>query len=444
MTLDVTAEVTGLLQEMIRAACVNDGTPESGHESRNAAILRDLFEAVSLPTETFEPLPGRQSLVTRIEGTDANAPTLLLMGHTDVVPADATGWQMNPFGGEIRDGWVWGRGAVDMLNITASMAIATVRLARSGWRPRGTLIYLGVADEEAGGTYGAQWLIKHAREAVTADYILTESGGIPVHAPGGTRLSAVAGEKGVGWRRLTVRGTPGHGSRPLGSDNAVVKAAEVVRRIAEFRPRAVINDAWRQFVAVMGFDAELTAALLDPKRIWDGLAHMPPGLATSAHASTHMTAAPTVIHGGTKTNVIADRVVLEVDIRKLPGQTAGDVEGFLADALGDLAGDVEVEAIQDGSASISPTNTPLWRAMERAAARFYPGAGLLPTLATGGTDLRFFRELGIPGYGFGLFSDRISLSQWEAMLHGNDERIDQETLRLSTGVWETIARDLLG
>src|SRR5262245_5062762 len=231
-----TAETVELLQAMIRNACVNDGTAESGHEVRSAEVLERYLEGAGLDVEAFEPTPGRRSVVSRIDGHDPTAPTLLLMGHTDVVPVSPAGWTRDPFGGELVDGEIWGRGAIDMLNLTSSMAVATKHLARSGWRPRGTLVYLGVADEEAGGEHGAEWLVEHALDAVGADYVITESGGWAVDSPRGRRLVVTVGEKGAAWRRLRVHGTPGHGSMPFGADNAVVKAAEVVRRITSLRP----------------------------------------------------------------------------------------------------------------------------------------------------------------------------------------------------------------
>src|SRR5215210_337738 len=140
------------------------------------------------------------------------------MGHSDVVPANTERWRRDPFGGELVDGEVWGRGALDMLYLTATMAVATRRLAASGWRPRGTLVYLAVADEEAGGAHGAEWLVRHQRDTVGADYVVTESGGWQVDGPTGRRVVVTVGEKGIDWRRLRVRGVPGHGSMPFGAD----------------------------------------------------------------------------------------------------------------------------------------------------------------------------------------------------------------------------------
>jgi len=291
-------EVVGLLQEMIRNACVNDGSDESGHEVVNAELLRSGLEGSGCDIESFEPLPGRVSLVARIEGSDPGAPSLCYLGHTDVVPANPDTWSRDPFGGELTDGEVWGRGAVDMLNITASMAVAFGRLARSGFRPRGTLILAAVADEEALGAHGAHWLSEHAASAVAADYVLTEEGGIPIDTPAGRRLPITVGEKGSCWCRLRVRGVAGHASAPLRTDNALITAAEVTRRLATFRPPARIHDAWRRFVEGMSMPEEIGAVLLDPDAIDELCESLPDlGLARQAHALTHMTIAPTIVHG---------------------------------------------------------------------------------------------------------------------------------------------------
>ena len=216
----LTNQTIELLQTMIRHECVNTGESDSGEEIRNSDVLESFLEGPGVEVERFDCLPGRRSMVARIEGTDPTAPSLCLMGHTDVVPVSPEGWSRDPFGGELIDGEVWGRGAVDKLNLTSSMAVAFRHLARSDFRPKGDLVYFGVADEEAGGTYGAKWMAENHWDAMAADYVLTEFGGLPTETPDGKKLTLAAGEKGLGWRRLTVRGTPGHGSMPFGSDNA--------------------------------------------------------------------------------------------------------------------------------------------------------------------------------------------------------------------------------
>jgi acetylornithine deacetylase/succinyl-diaminopimelate desuccinylase-like protein len=436
-------EVTDLLQHLIRNECVNDGTPASGHEVRSADLLTSVLEGSGIGVERYQPLDGRTSIIARIEGSDPSAPSLCLMGHTDVVPANPDRWRRDPFGGELVDGEVWGRGAVDMLNLTASMAIAFRDLATSGWRPRGTLTFLGVADEEALGTWGAEWLTSEQSDAVRTDYVLTESGGIRVPTPAGVRLPVTTGEKGTYWVRLAVHGTAGHASRPLRTDNALVTAAEIVRRIAEFAPPADIHDAWQRWVNGIGFDAETAAALLDPTRIDGVLQVLPVGTARLSHACTHTTFAPTVAHGGVKTNVIPDLVELEVDIRTLPGQTGGDVADLLDEAIGDLRPRVEVHMIDDDASTESPVDTPLWDTLARVTSRLVPGSGLVPAMSVGATDARFFRRLGTTSYGFGLFSERIGWDAYQTMFHGDDERIDVESLVLTTQLWDAVARDLL-
>ncbi|HUQ40058.1 MAG TPA: M20/M25/M40 family metallo-hydrolase [Acidimicrobiales bacterium] len=438
----LTHEVTDLLQHLIRNACVNDGTEDSGGESRSAEVLRSYLSGPGLDLQEFAARPDRASLVARIEGTDPTAPTLLLMGHTDVVPA-TEGWRHDPFGGELIDGEVWGRGAVDMLNLTASMAVAVRQLANDGFRPRGTLIYLAVADEEALATYGAQWLVEHELDAIRADYVITESGGIPMPSDSGVKLPVIVAEKGTFWVKLRIRGTPGHASQPLRTDNALVKAAEVVRRIAAHEPETDIHETWRRFVVGMDFPPDLAEPLLDPARLPDLCEVLPIGLARQAHACTHTTFAPTVLHGGTKTNVIPDVVELEVDIRTLPGQTSADIRAELDVILGELAESVELTATSDDPSTSSPIDTPLWDCLQRVTGKMVPGSAPVPFMTVGATDARFFRRLGIPSYGFGLFSPQISFDQFSSMFHGDDERVDVESLRLSTEMWLAVARDLL-
>jgi acetylornithine deacetylase/succinyl-diaminopimelate desuccinylase-like protein len=442
---DRTDEATDLLQHLIRNRCVNDGTAESGHEYRSADLLGSYLEGSGADLETYEPEPGRTSLVAKLEGTDPSAPSLTLLGHTDVVPANADDWSQDPFGGELIDGEVWGRGAIDMLNLTATMATSFRHLATSGFRPAGDLTYVAVADEEALGTHGAEWLCAHEADAVNADYVITESGGFPMGGADGTpRLPVIVGEKGVFWCRLIISGTPGHGSQPLRTDNALVKAAEVVRRIDEYRPQAQLHEAWTRFIEGIGFPPDLAGPLLDPDRIDQFCDELPlVGLARQAHACTHTTMAPTIMRAGTKLNVIPDRVELEVDIRTLPGWDTGDVVAMLDEVIGDLADDVSIEIGSEQVSTTSPIDTPLWGALERVSRIFYPGARTVPYLTVGATDARFHRALGSVAYGFGLHSTAISFEQYGAMFHGIDERVDVESLRLSTEMWIALAHDFL-
>jgi acetylornithine deacetylase/succinyl-diaminopimelate desuccinylase-like protein len=328
------------------------------------------------------------------------------------------------------------------------MAVAIRMLAGEGFRPRGALTYLAVADEEALGTYGAGWLLENERDAVLADYVVTEMGGMrmPLPSAGGAKLPVMVGEKGSYWSRIRVKGTPGHGSMPFRTDNALVKAAEVVRRIAEYRPQTDIHEVWRRFVEGAELPPELGELLLDPERVWSFAESFPDvGLARVVHACTHTTFAPTIAHGGIKTNVIPDTVDLEVDIRTLPGQREEDIRAMLEEAIGpDLSPSVEISATSNDGATASPVDTPLWDSLRRVTERLAPGSTTIPFMIMGATDARFFRRAGATAYGAGLFSGRISFPEFASMFHGDDERVDQESLRLSTELWLGLVKDLLG
>ncbi len=447
MPTDLTGQTVELLATMIRNRCVNDGTPESGQEVRSADTLTAFLDGTGLDIERYEPTPGRVSIVTRIPGRDPRAPKLLLMGHTDVVPVNPNGWVNDPFGGEVIDGEVWGRGAVDMLNITSSMAVAFRQLATSGFRPTGDLIYFAVADEEAGSAHGAQWMADHHPEAIRADYVLTENGGLHSGSPDAPAIGINIGEKGVAWRRLRLTGTPGHGSMPFRTDNALVKAAAVVQRLADYRPPPRFSELWAERVASLGVDDELRAALLDPARIDEVLTTMPNrGAASYLHACTHTTFSVNVVDGGPqmKTNVIPDTIELQVDVRTLPGEGADEVQAHLDAALGELADTVAVEIIMNDPASISRTDNPLWETLQRAVGRPFPTARLTPQMIVGFTDARIFRQMGSVAYGAGLFSPELDNGEFSSRFHGHNERVDVESLRLSTELWLDVARDLLG
>lgn len=436
MTVDATVgEVAELLSQMVRNACVNDGT--SGSEARSAATLAAVLEAPGVELETFEPFPGRATLVARLPGTDPDAPSLAYVTHTDVVAASPEGWEHDPFAADLEDGVIWGRGAIDMLNLTSSMAVAFRRLAAEGFRPRGTLTYVATADEEAGGLKGAGWLLDHHPELAMADYVVTETGSPVVHGAKGDCIPVAVLEKGMAWCKISVRGTPGHGSRPYRADNALVKAAQVVERVAAISPAPVIVPAWERFVHGTG----LPPGLADPLAV-DGEigAIADPAAARRAHSCTRTTFSPNVAHGGTKTNVIPELVEVEVDVRTMPGIDAGGIEEMILAAIGPLGPEVSVSFFHDQPPTWSSAQTPLWEALEDVASGLTGGARLVPTVMTGCTDARFWRERNAVAYGFGLFSNAFTLDEHESMFHGRNERVDLESLRLSAQVWDSLPR----
>jgi len=417
---------------------------------RNADVLEVVVDGPGVAIERFEPTPGRVSMVARIEGRDRSAPSLCLMGHTDVVPVHVEGWSRDPFGGELvtnGDGIdeVWGRGAVDMLNITASMAVAFRDVADRGMRPRGDLIYFAVADEEAGSAHGARWMAEHHRDAIRSDYVLTEWGGLHDGPAEASRIGVVVAEKGVAWRRLRVRGTPGHGSMPFRIDNALVKAAAVIQRLADYRPPPRFHELWSARVEALDVPDDVKAGLLDERRIDDLLAELPNAAAAAHfHACTHTTFSPNVVDGGVmKTNVIPDTIDIDVDIRTVPGDGPDEVEAHLRAALGDLADHVEVEVLMNDQASISRVDTPLWDSLQRAVGVPFPGARLNAQFVVGFTDSRVFRDLGAVAYGAGLFSPTVDAAEFGRRFHGHDERIDVESLGLTVELWQRVVADLL-
>ena len=412
---------------------------------------RPMWRARGSTIERWEPTPGRASFVARLAGTDPSAPSLCLMGHTDVVPVHEHGWSRDPFGGERvadADGVeeIWGRGAVDMLNLTASMAVAFKDLAQSGRRPRGDVIYFAVADEEAGSAHGARWVADHHPDAIRCDYLLTESGGLHDGPRERPSIGVTIGEKGVAWRRLRIHGTPGHGSMPYRIDNALVTTAAVIQRLADYRPAPRFHELWRDQVEALPVPDDWKQQLLDQDRVDDLLATLPSaGVAAHLHACTHTTFSPNLLDGGVmKTNVIPDSIVLEVDVRTMPGESTAEVSAHLREALGDLADRVEVEVILDDPASISRTDTPLWDALQRAVIVPFPDARIAPRFSVGFTDARVFRELGAVSYGAGLFSPNVDAAEFGRRFHGHDERVDVESLGLTVDLWRRVLADLMG
>ncbi len=437
-------ETTDLLQHLIRNECVNDGTVESGHEMRSVKTLESYLQMPGVEMKRYEPAPGRGSLVVRIEGTDKNAPSLHLMGHTDVVPVTPSGWRNDPFGGELIDGEVWGRGAIDMLDVTASMAVALKQLLASGFRPKGTLIYSACADEEALGTWGAKWLVENKWADVKSTYLVTEFGGARLPIGQGAKLPIMVAEKGSQWTRLRVKGTPGHGSMPYKSDNALVKASELITRIAKYKAPLHLAGVWKQFVESIDLPAVQRIALTNSASFDAALDRMPAGTDRMMYAATRTTFSPNIAHAGVKLNVIPDSAEVDVDIRLLPGDEGEGVRRMLRDAAGDLWKDVEIVQEGDNPATESPMKTPLWDVLTKVTQRLIPNSTTVPFLVVGATDARYFRRKGVTAYGYGLMSEKIPFGEFSKLFHGNNERVDQDTLALMTPLWDGVIREIVG
>ena len=443
-TTDLTGETTEILQQLIRNECVNDGTVGSGHEVRSVDLLESYLRLPGVEIKRYEPQPGRASLVLRIEGSDPKARSLHFMGHTDVVPVTASGWKHDPFGGELIDGEVWGRGAVDMLDVTGSMAVAVKRLLQQGFRPKGTLIFSAVADEEALGTYGAQWLTENAWDDVKADFLVTEFGGTRLPIDGAPKLPIMTAEKGSQWTRLRVKGTPGHGSMPYQADNALIKASEVITKIGRYKAPLRLHALWKRFIEGLDLPAASRVALMNAATFDVELDRGPAGTAPMFYAATRTTFSPNMARSGVKLNVIPDSAEIDIDIRTIAGDDREGVRKMLRDAIGEeLWKDIEIVAEGDNPASESPLHSPLWDTLTKVSRKLVPGSETVPFLIVGATDARFFRRRGVVAYGYGLLSDRIPFREFAKLFHGNNERVDQESLRLTTELWEQTAREFL-
>ncbi|MFV0433944.1 MAG: M20/M25/M40 family metallo-hydrolase [Leucobacter sp.] len=431
-----------LLRAMIREACVNDGTPGSGQEIRNVRVLqRFLAEAVDrgrIETHVLESAPGRASLIARVRGTDPDAPALGLVGHLDVVPVDPEGWTRNPFGGDLIDGEVWGRGAVDMLYLTASFACVLREVALAPEPPRGDLVLLAVADEEAGSEYGLHWLEREHPEVVRVTEAISESGGMRM----GRHVAIEVAEKGSAGRRLVVRGLPGHASTPYGASNAAYEVGLVLERLGAVMPAVQLGELWSAFVDARIDDPELAERLLDPVRLDAALPQLG-GIAGYAHAVSRVTISPTVLRAGAIHNVIPASATIDLDIRTLPGTSDEEVDELLTEMLGPLADRVEIRHLHGWAATASRADHPLFRAIERAVDRV-AGAPTVPIMAAGGSDARILRELGIPSYGFGLLGPDWTYERYRRGVHGHDERIDVESIELTLAALRLTVEERIG
>jgi acetylornithine deacetylase/succinyl-diaminopimelate desuccinylase-like protein len=425
-------EVGELLTALIANACVNDGTPDSGHEFRSVATL-DGF--LGTPERVFEPHPGRQSALYRVPGRDPGAPSLMLLGHLDVVPVTPSGWSVDPFAGERKDGFIWGRGAVDMLNQTAAMAAVFKRFRTGDADPLpGDLLFLAVADEEAAGKLGASVLVAEHWDQVACDFLLTEIGSPMLSGRSGPGLPVTVAEKGPHWRRLATVGVPGHGSQPYGTDNALVPLADAVARLGREGSAVVISDEWRRFVEAWDPEPDLASALVDPDRIDDAieaLALDDLGMGRWAHACTHLTVSPNTLRGGVKANVVPDRAVAEIDIRLLPGQDRADLDDHFRKVLGPSAEEIEIHEIESTPAGGSAPAGPLWEAIGDALEVMAGHRRMVPTMIPVATDARFFRRHGTVAFGMALFDDRLRFGDLLSMFHGNDERVSEASLALT-------------
>ncbi len=430
-TVSTRDEVTELLQELIRV----DTTNPPGNETAAAELLQSYLEESGAQVELYARIPERANLVARIPGR-GDGPTLLFLSHTDVVLADASEWRADPFGGELRDGEVWGRGALDMKGQVAASAVALASLAREGFEPAGDLIFAATADEEVGDGFGAQWLCETHPDAVRCDYLINEGSGERVVLGGKPFYTCSVAEKMSAPFRLRVHGRSGHASMPGIADNALVKAAPLITALGEYLPEQHLTPEVEALLeAVTGQrPASPQVALEQARAIGEFFAEMVEPLLS-------LTLSPTMISGSKKRNVIPAICDVIVDSRLLPETTTAEQHAIVRTVLGD--GDYELESLEAHGGTRSPIETPLWDAVSGWIAEVEPEAKPAPICVAGFTDSHWFREaFGTVAYGF--FPLRAMDAELAArLIHSADERIPVADLELAVSFLRYAAQAML-
>jgi acetylornithine deacetylase/succinyl-diaminopimelate desuccinylase-like protein len=429
-TISIREEVTELLQELIR---VNTTNPP-GNETAAAELLRAYLEDSGVTCELYAKVPERANLVARIPGR-GDGPKLLFLSHTDVVLADPGEWAADPFGGELRDGEVWGRGALDMKGQVAASAVAIASLAREGFEPAGDLIFAATADEEVGAGFGAQWLCAEHPDAVRCDYCINEGSGDRLELGGKPFYICSVAEKMSAPFRLRVRGRSGHASMPGIADNALVKAASLITALGEYEPEQRLTPEVEALLeTVTGEEpASPQDALASARAIGKSFGEMVEPLLS-------MTLSPTMVKASQQRNVIPAICDVTVDSRLLPGMTPAEQQEVVRTVLG--GGDYELEVLESHGGTRSPIETPLWDAVASWVEEIEPEARPAPICVAGFTDSHWFREaFGTVAYGF--FPARVMDIELAArLIHSADERVPVEDLELGVDFLRHAARAL--
>jgi len=438
---EIQEEVTDFLSSLIRFNTTNP----PGNETVAAKYVAKDLEKDGFKCELFESAPGRGSVITRLKGT-GNKPSLLLLSHLDVVAANPKEWSVDPFGGVVKDGCVWGRGALDMKGMTAIEVMAMKLLKRNGVKLQGDVILAATADEEKGGEAGAGWLVKNHKDKIVADYVLNEGGGMAISVGDKNVYTVQTAEKGIHWFKIRAKGRPGHGSVPGGADNAIMRMNEVIGKLGNHRSKIMLTPTVEQYLTEMAkadkLLQSLSQLLQNPEKsdqLLDILAKQDNYLAEEIRARLRMTVTPTMVHGGVKENIIPSECEAVFDCRVLPGQNTSQAMDRIKDLLKDIGLDnLQFETIHAAEPSESSMNTPLYELIVEVMKEFEPNCGVSPVMLTGGTDSRFFRAVGSECYGFHPVLPETSYSQMQETIHGIDERISINNLVLGTSILYSI------
>ncbi|QNK79908.1 M20/M25/M40 family metallo-hydrolase [Nakamurella sp. PAMC28650] len=426
-------EVVQFCSELIRFESVNTGDPDTigDGEAQAARYIEHKLREVGYETTYIESAPGRGNVICRLEGADRTRGSLLIHGHVDVVPADASEWTVDPFSGAVQDGYVWGRGAVDMKDMVA-MTLAVAREFKSnGYVPPRDIIFAFVSDEEAGGSWGAQWLVDFYPELFAdATEAISEVGGFSITLDDARRAYLVAAaEKGVAWAHLKATGRAGHGSM-MNDDNAVTRIANAVSRLGSHQFPLTMTATVRSFLEKM---TELTGMEFPDDDLAGSIAKIGP-VSRIVNATLRNTATPTMLKAGYKANVIPSTAEATVDCRVLPGS-----EDHFQEQIAEIVGDgIEITWTWQPPLEV-PFSGPLVEAMKAALISEDVGAVAVPYMLSGGTDNKAFARLGIAGYGFSPLRLPPELD-FAALFHGVDERVPVESLKFGTRVLDRLLR----
>lgn len=445
MLKEMEQEITALLSDLIKI----DTTNPPGNESEATNFLVKDLERDGFECELLESTPGRGSLVSRLKGTNEKS-SLLLLSHLDVVPANPKEWSADPFSGLVKDGFVWGRGALDMKSMTAMEVMVMKLLKRNGVKLRGDVVLAATADEEKGGEMGAGWLVREHSEKVRADYVLNEGGGLALPLGNRNLYTVQTAEKGILWFRVKAKGQPGHGSVPGTADNAILRINSVIEKIRNYHPEIKIVPVVREYIDEIAKQDRtarpcLTSLLEDPDRgdnALDEFAKQDKSLAEEFRAKVKMTITPTMIQGGVKENIIPSECEAVFDCRILPGQNPMKTLDMIKGLLKDVGLEkLQFEVIQANEPSESSSDTNLFRLIAEVLHESEANCSVAPDMLTGGTDSRFFRKMGSVCYGFQPMRADMPYGEILKGIHGIDERISIENLVFGTTVlYETVKR----
>jgi acetylornithine deacetylase/succinyl-diaminopimelate desuccinylase-like protein len=426
------SDAISICQTLIRIPSVNYGDGK-GDEAAVAAKVVELLLEAGIDSEIFESAPGRCNVIAHIKGVDEKRPGLVVHGHLDVVPANADDWSVDPFSAEIKDGMIWGRGAVDMKNMDA-MIIAIFRMwARKGIKPPRNIVLAFFADEEAGSLFGSRWMVaKHPEVFKGCSEAISEVGGFSVTVAGNKRLYFIeAAQKGIHWMRLSASGRAGHGSM-MNPENALTRLSEAVSKVGSYEwPQRYTKTVKVLFNKI----AEVTGKKYDEKDLRPLLEEIGP-MARMIGATLQNTANPTMLEAGYKANVIPQSASAVIDGRFLPG-----LENELNQTIKDIIGpDITVDTITHDIALEVDFEGDLVESMNRSILAFDPEGIPVPYLMSGGTDNKALSELGIIGYGFSPLQLPADLD-FMALFHGVDERVPVDGIKFGVNVLEEFLRN---